>query len=88
MDKHSLILIDDIVIQDQGAHWIATQMDMAAMAFTATQERSRQEWENFLRTIGLRILQVGVYHREKRDAVIVAAPMEREYENGNIVHTL
>lgn len=83
MDKHSVILIDDIVIQDKGAHWIATQIDMAAMAFTATQERSRQEWEVFLHTIGLCILQVGVYHREKREAVIVAAPVGREHENGD-----
>ena len=82
MDRDSLILIDDMVIPDQGSHWIATQIDMAAMAFSATHERSRLDWEYYLSKLGLRIVKVGVYNRERRDAVIIAAPIEQQCSNG------
>ena len=58
MDKVSVILIDDIVLPDKGAHWRQTQLDLTVMATLAAMERTERQWRNMLTSAGLVITQI------------------------------
>ena len=74
MDKDSVILIDDMVLPNRGAHWRATQIDLAMMAGLAAMERTEKQWYSMLEAAGLKIKQIYTYTPELRDSVIVAVP--------------
>lgn len=74
MDKDSVILIDDMVLPNQGAHWRATQLDLAMMAGLAAMERTEKQWYSMLDAAGLKVKQIYTYTPELRDSIIVAVP--------------
>ena len=74
MDKDSVILIDDMVLPNRGAHWRATQLDLAMMAGLAAMERTEKQWYALLEAAGLKIKQIYTYTPELRDSIIVAVP--------------
>jgi demethylsterigmatocystin 6-O-methyltransferase len=71
MDKESRILIDEVVLPDQGVHWQATQMDMVMMANLGAKERSRKEWNGLIEIAGLEILEVYTYTLTLQNSVVV-----------------
>ncbi len=44
MKEDSVILIDDMVLPNQGVYWRATQLDLAMMAGSAAMERVEKQW--------------------------------------------
>ncbi len=74
MDKHSVILIDDMVLPNEGAHWRQTQLDLLVMAGLAAVERTEKQWYSMLDAAGLRVKQIYTYTPEVRDSIIVAVP--------------
>ena len=72
--KDSVILIDDMVIPNQGAHWRQTQLDLAMMAALAAIERTERQWYSMLDAAGLKVSQIYTYTPELRDSIIVAVP--------------
>lgn len=68
--KDSAILIDDMVIPDVGAHWHATQLDIALMAGLASVERTREAWYELVEKAGLKINQIYTYTASLRDSII------------------
>ena len=74
MGRDSVILIDDMVIPVQGAHWQATQLDLTMMAALAAIERTEKQWRLLLDRAGLTIKQICTYTPERRDSIIVAVP--------------
>lgn len=70
----SVILIDDMIIPSQGAHWQATQLDLAMMAVMAAVERTEKQWRSLLDKAELKIKQIYTYTPELRDSIIVAVP--------------
>lgn len=52
MDRDSVILIDDMIIPIQGAHWKATQLDLAMMSSLAAIERTEKQWRMLLDIAG------------------------------------
>ena len=74
MDQDSVILIDDMVLPNQGAHWRATQLDLAMMAGLAAMERTEKQWYSMLDAAGLKVKQIYTYTPELRDSIIVAVP--------------
>lgn len=74
MDKDSVILIDDMVLPNQGAHWRATQLDLTMMAELAAMERTEKQWYSMLDAAGLKVRQIYTYTPELRDSIIVAVP--------------
>ncbi len=46
MDKDSVILIDDRILPDQGAHH-ATQLDLTMIAILGAMERTEKQWRSW-----------------------------------------
>ena len=74
MNEDSVILIHDMVLPNQGAHWRATQIDLAMMAGLAAMERTEKQWYSLLEAAGLKIKQIFTYTPDLRDSIIVAVP--------------
>lgn len=71
---HSLLLIDDKVLPDQGVHRHATMLDLAMMAQVGSLERTSQQWHDLLGNAGWEIISVVTYDDEY-DSVLVAKPV-------------
>ena len=49
----SVILLDDLVIQDESAHWYGASFDILMMANYGARERSLAEWDRIFEKVGL-----------------------------------
>ncbi|KAL8630485.1 hypothetical protein Q9189_003840, partial [Teloschistes chrysophthalmus] len=76
MGAQSLILIDDMVLPNVGAHEHATELDLTMMSVLASMERSEIEWRNLLERAGLHIQTIKSYTEDTRDSIIVATRSE------------
>jgi demethylsterigmatocystin 6-O-methyltransferase len=74
MGPESVILIDDIIIPDKGAHPHATEQDMVMLTTLASIERTQKQWDSLLSSAGLRVLQRPVYLEETGDSLQIVAP--------------
>lgn len=74
MGKDSLILIDEIILPNQGTHWHATSSDINMMATVAGMERTERQWVALLGSAGLRVQQIWPYTEKLRESIIVAVP--------------
>ncbi|KAK2595508.1 hypothetical protein QQS21_006783 [Conoideocrella luteorostrata] len=74
MGPDSVLLIDDMVVPDTGAHWQATQLDMLMMSALASRERTRAQWNNLIPKAGLRINNVYQYTISLNDCIIECVP--------------
>ncbi len=74
MEKDSVILIDEMVIPNQGANWLAASLDLTMMSSLSGMERSEKQWYALLYQAGLKIKDILTYTDELRDSVIVAVP--------------
>ena len=72
MSEHSSILIDDMIIPNQGANWQAAQLDLTMMSVFAAIERTEKQWSSLLDMAGLKIKHIWTYTPELRDSIIVA----------------
>ncbi|KAI0599114.1 S-adenosyl-L-methionine-dependent methyltransferase [Biscogniauxia sp. FL1348] len=71
-DAHSVLLIDELVVPDKGAHRLETQLDMTMLAMLNGEARSYSHWKELLAASGFVIEDVAYYEEEAREAVIVA----------------
>ncbi|KAH8688753.1 putative O-methyltransferase [Talaromyces proteolyticus] len=69
--KDSSILLDEIVLPDIGAPWLATMTDISMMISFAGAERSSKKWHDIAQRAGLRIVHVQVYDHQQAYAMIV-----------------
>lgn len=74
MEKDSLILIDEMILPNQGMHWHATLSDINMMASLAGMERTERQWIAMLDLAGLRVQQIYPYTEKLRESIIVAVP--------------
>jgi demethylsterigmatocystin 6-O-methyltransferase len=70
----SVILIDDMVVPDVGAHWQAMSLDFAMMASNAALERTLDQWQTLIAGAGLKIKKVHTYSGVLRNSVIECVP--------------
>ena len=82
MNQDSVILIDEIVIPNQGANWRQTQLDLAMMATLAGMERTEGQWRRLLTRAGLVITEICSYEPEFGDSIIEAVPSQSELRQG------
>lgn len=69
MTVRSKILVNEVVLPDQGAHWLTTAVDMGVMTCLAARERTEQEYRDLFASVGLET--TGVWkHPEGYDSVI------------------
>ncbi|KAF7528058.1 hypothetical protein G7054_g10243 [Neopestalotiopsis clavispora] len=74
MGPESVILIDDIIIPDKGAHPHATEQDMVMLTTLASIERTQKQWDSLLSSAGLKVIQRSVYLEETGDSLQIVAP--------------
>lgn len=61
MDARSRILIDELVLPDQGVHWAATTIDLTMMASHAAKERTETQWKHVLDEASLEVERLWRY---------------------------
>lgn len=73
----SVILIDDMVIPNSGAHWHATQIDLIMMTSLGSLERTKEQWYELLEKAGLKINRIYTYTTSLQDSIIECVPYWR-----------
>ncbi|KAL2829264.1 hypothetical protein BDW59DRAFT_170655 [Aspergillus cavernicola] len=58
MGPDSVILINDMVLPNSGAHWHVTQVDLTMMTMLAALERTLEQWYELMEKAGLRINKI------------------------------
>ena len=72
--KDSVILIDEMIIPEQGTHWQAAQLDIAMMSSLSAMERTKKQWYQLVESVGLKIVEIYTYTEELQDSILVAVP--------------
>jgi hypothetical protein len=57
------ILINENVIPNKGAHYLATGLDIMMMSMFAATERTEEGWTDMLTSVGLRIVKIWTYEK-------------------------
>lgn len=69
MGPKSKILINELVLPNQGAHWLTTSLDLGIMTCVAACERTEEEFRALFASVGLEV--AGIWkHPEGHDSVI------------------
>ncbi|KAL8823106.1 MAG: hypothetical protein Q9191_006172 [Dirinaria sp. TL-2023a] len=68
---YSKLLIHEIVILDQKAHWMDTAMDLIMMSVFSSTERTEEDWHSLLEGAGYKIVRIW-YAEPGTDALIEA----------------
>ncbi|ETS81750.1 hypothetical protein PFICI_06752 [Pestalotiopsis fici W106-1] len=74
MGPKSVLLIDDMIIPNKGAHRHATEQDMVMLTTLASIERTQKQWDILLSSAGLKVLQRSVYLEETGDSLQIVIP--------------
>ncbi|KAI1779470.1 hypothetical protein F4818DRAFT_141579 [Hypoxylon cercidicola] len=74
MSANSQVLIDEVVIPDQGAHVWPAGLDLQMYTLFGTSERTASQWDALLQRAGLRPVAVKKYAPVMGSCVIFAAP--------------
>ena len=71
MGQESMILIDDHVVAEIGAHKTVMQMDMTMLLALGAEERTERRWRQLVETVGLVIERIYCYDEQGGDSIIV-----------------
>lgn len=55
---YSKIILNELVLPDQGCCIIASQVDITMMAYMAATERSEKQWHTLVASVGLKIEKI------------------------------
>lgn len=72
MDQDSLLLIDEIVLPDRGAHRYETQLDLTMLAMLNAEARTETHWKQLLAEVGMEVKDIVFYEEETREGIIIA----------------
>lgn len=75
MGPDSVILIDDMVVPNVGAHWQTTQLDITMMAALGSIERTKDMWYTLAEKAGLKINHIYTYTASLQDSIIEFVPI-------------
>ncbi|KAJ5281522.1 O-methyltransferase B [Penicillium angulare] len=70
MAPDSYILIDDMVLPNVGVHWQQAQLDMLMMAALGARERTHEQWDQLVKSAGLKVNGVHTYTASLKDSII------------------
>ncbi|KAK2591048.1 hypothetical protein QQS21_011262 [Conoideocrella luteorostrata] len=73
MTDQSFILIDEIVLPERDATAQGAQHDMEIMTCVGGIERTKIQWENLLKDVGLKIHEVVKYDEDYENSLIIAS---------------
>lgn len=74
MGPGSVILIDDMIMPNVGAHPHATEQDMVMLTTLASMERTEKQWDALLAKANLRIIHRAKYLDDTADSIQVVVP--------------
>lgn len=77
LSEDSVILVDDRLLPNTGAHRQAVHMDIVMMSALAAMERSERQWHTLFDSAGLKIKEVYTYELVTGDSIIVVVPKNR-----------
>lgn len=66
---YSKLIINELVIPDQGATIIAAQLDLTMMAVLAAMERTESHWHELLNSVGLVITKIWTCYPEAESII-------------------
>jgi demethylsterigmatocystin 6-O-methyltransferase len=69
MDDDSIILIDEMVLPDQGVNWQVAQIDLTMLVAHAAMERTETQWSNLFDSVGLTLSRRDTYTPAVYEAV-------------------
>ncbi|KAI1205172.1 S-adenosyl-L-methionine-dependent methyltransferase [Annulohypoxylon truncatum] len=72
MDQDSLLLLDEMVLPDRGAHRYETQLDLTMLALLNAEARTRTHWNELLTESGFEVEDIIFYEEEARQSIIIA----------------
>lgn len=72
MTKQSTLLIDEVVMPQQGAHWMVTQRDLTMLALFNAGERTEEQWRSLLMESGLMLEEIRTYDTRMAASLLVA----------------
>jgi len=75
MTVDSVLVIDELVVHNKGAHRNATQFDLTMLSSLASIERTEKQWKALLETAGFEIIEKKEY-AHAGESVIVVVPKE------------
>ncbi|XXG96433.1 hypothetical protein Hte_002716 [Hypoxylon texense] len=75
MSPSSTLLVDEVVLPEVGANWMATQRDLSMTALFDAKERTESQWRELLSQARLRVVGVHCYDK-KVPACIIEAKIE------------
>ena len=75
LGEDSVILIDEMVLQNKGVHWRAAQLDIMLMSIAGAVERTEEQWNTLLESVGLKVEKIYTYTELLQDSVIAAVPV-------------
>lgn len=55
MGNKSKILVNELVLPDQGTHWLTTSLDLGIMTSLASRERTEAEFRDLFASVGLKM---------------------------------
>ena len=58
---YSKLLINDMVIPNESAHWISTSLDLVMMATFPTCERTEKQWRALIASVGLKVVKIWTF---------------------------
>jgi demethylsterigmatocystin 6-O-methyltransferase len=73
MSADSVLVIDELVIPNKGAHEHATRFDLTMLSSLSSVERTNKQWDSLLESAGFKILEKKAY-APTGESVIVVAP--------------
>ena len=71
---YSKILINEMVIPDQGAGTIPCGIDMLMMAVFAAKERTESDWRHIIGLAGLEVVKIWTLHEGSESIIEVMLP--------------
>ncbi|KAL8842374.1 MAG: hypothetical protein Q9176_002763 [Flavoplaca citrina] len=71
MGPESRVLIDEMVLPNEGVHWWSACLDLHMYAMLGAMERNVDQWESLLGRCGLRVVETRTYMPVMRNSVLV-----------------
>lgn len=71
MGAESRLLIDEMVLPNQGVHWWNGCLDLRMYAMLGEMERNEDQWESLLGRCALRVVETRTYMPVMRNSVLV-----------------
>ena len=55
---YSKIIINEMVVKNEGAGWTETQWDMTMMVCLSSKERTETQWRELIKPVGLKVVKI------------------------------